>query len=540
MSADAGLQLAQWRDWPPDAKRRLLARLRDEAQRRRPEPEVKPLPDSPGALAAQVTAGRELHAPHLALIDRELIRASEAGSARVVINVGPRQGKSRRLIRFGVPWWLQRHPDDMVAVVTHGAELVEEHSRFVRDLLEDYDLGIRPRRDSRAVDRWALEDHAGGMLAIGLDGSFTGRGGNLVLLDDLIKNAEQAESKRYRERTWRAWRETVYPRLEPGASVFVINTRWHEDDLSGRLEREEPGVWTFLRIPTLAEPGDLLGRRPGEPLWPARFPLEVVLEQQQVMGRAFNAQHQQRPSAPTGGVWDEETIRAARIDLADCPDLPYRLVALDPSASEDAAGDECGIVVTGRDAQGRGYVLADLSGRMDPDSWARVALLAAVEHDCDIAYESNLTPVFIRRVLTQGWAQLQRDAAVLGAGNGHGEDALALLLEAEGRPEYSTRDITLLRRLPALMPALKPVRAKVGKVLRAEPVAQLFRQRRAFLVGVFPQLEGQMTSWKPTDSDSPDRLDAMVHGVVGVVDVAGPAQTAKVSQVRLPSVRGRR
>lgn len=507
---------ADWRDWSDETKRQFIDRLHAEYTRKH-QPTPDPLPDSPGALAAKITGGRELQAPHLALLDTVLMRASAEGSKRIVVNIGPRYGKSRRVCRWGCAWWLQQHPDHRFVMVSYGADLVEEHSRYVRDLLERHDLGIRPRRDSRAVDEWNLEDHDGGVVAIGVSGAITGRGPHALVIDDLVKNAEEAYSKAARDKAWRAWRETLFPRLEPEASVIVVNTRWHPDDLCGRLEREEPGVWEFIRLPTLAEADDPLGRAVGEPLWPARYPLHVVLDQQRTMQRAFEAQHQQRPSIAVGGVWSEDDIRDTRISADELPPLVRKVIAVDPSASEDpTAGDEAGIVVCAVDASLRAFVLEDLSGRMDPDSWARTALLAAVEHDCDIVYESNLTPVFMRRVLKQAWAQLQRDANTLRVG---GPEVLHTAVAAEGRPAYSPRDVGLLAGLPGLMPAAIPVSAKRNKLLRAEPVAQLWRQRRGHIVGRMPLLEGQMLSWRPTDSDSPDRLDAMVHGVTYLADM---------------------
>src|SRR5207244_2242627 len=123
---------------------------------------------------------------------------------------------------------------------------------------------------------WELERHAGGMTAAGVGGAMTGKGAHLLVIDDPVKNAEQAQSKTVREKHWEWYRSTAYSRLEPGGAVVIVMTRWHEDDLVGRLlaEAEAEGErWEILRLPALAEEADPLGRAPGEPLWPERYPL---------------------------------------------------------------------------------------------------------------------------------------------------------------------------------------------------------------------------------------------------------------------------
>lgn len=473
------------------------------------EPEHVALPDSPGALAAQLTKGREEQRPHLDLIDRELMRCTDQGGQRIIINIGPRYGKTQR-VKWGILHRLSKLPDSRVIYASHGASLAEDASRWVRDQLEAHPLGPRPRRDSRAVDRWWIQGQRGGMLAAGIGGGITGFGADLLVIDDVIKDAEQALSQAWRDKVWRWYTQTAFDRLEPDASVVIVMTRWHEDDLTGRLLREQPGVWTVIRVATVAEAGDPLQRKPGELLWPERYDETAVAEQRATLGAyAFSARHQQQPTKRAGGVWQEDWVRDTHRDgvidaLQLAPTLEARCVALDPSASEEPDGDEAGIVAAGRRADGMRFVLADLSGLLTPDAWGRRTLVAAAELDCDIVYESNLTPVFIRRTLKQAWTALVNEAK-------DSDDGMVDRVLGVGRVE-----------LPGLMPMLKPVRAKVGKLLRAEPVAQLYEQRLALHCRPFEALEGQQLTWRPTDTDSPDRLDAAVHAITWLGDAAGP------------------
>lgn len=508
-------------DDDPDLYRRLqehIARIGDIHVASTDTDRREPLPDSPGALAMRLDPSRHIQRAHHNLIDSEFMRGETGRGLRTIINIGPRYGKTTQ-VRWGCLHRLAKHPDRRVIYASYAAELAEDSSRWVRDQLEAHDLGPKPRRDSRAVDRWWMDGHIGGMLAAGIGGGITGFGADDLVIDDVIKDHEQAYSKTWRKKVWTWYTQTAYDRLEPGANVWVVMTRWHPDDLTGRLLKEQPGVWTVIRLPTIAEPGDPLGRKPGELLWPERYDEEAVAEQQRTLGPfGFGARHGQDPKINHGGVWDEDILRETRVDIADLPPLRVKCVSLDPSAS-DIGRDEAGITVQGLSHDGHVYILDDLSGRLDPDTWARRALVTCLLNDCDLIYEQNLTPVFMLRTLKQAWAQIERDFALLRGHLPHDAecdcDDDALILASAERLDTVARDRTML----GPMPFLKPVRAMVGKQLRAEPVAQLFRQQRAHLAGRFPLLEEQMVGWVPGD-DSPDRLDAMVHGSTWLADTA--------------------
>ena len=185
-------------------------------------------------------------------------------------------------------------------------------------------FGIRVSRDVRSRAWWEIEGHGGSMRSFGISGGgITGRGFDLLILDDLIKNAADAESEVHRDAQWEFLTGTAMSRLEPGeyndrlarmnpgATMIVMMARWHEDDLIGRIHREMPGQWRRLRLPAISEEQDeeypepdAMGRQPGEPLWPSRFPLENLARRRERSGEYFfNALYQQRPSSPTGTIF---------------------------------------------------------------------------------------------------------------------------------------------------------------------------------------------------------------------------------------------
>ncbi|MCU1592419.1 MAG: hypothetical protein JWP11_3675 [Frankiales bacterium] len=491
----------------------------------------------PGALA--VALGQQQR-PHLALLDQFHIRAAAGEAVRAIVALPPRVGKTERLLKVGTAWRLNRDPHCRVMQISGGKSLVEQSSRWVRDELERPDGGYRyhPRRDVRAVSDWKLQGYEGGIFIGSMGSRIIGRGANLLEVDDLLGKPEEAESKVMRDRAWR-FLQSAFGRLEPNAAVLIVNSRWHDDDPVGRLLKEQPGVWEYLSIPSIAEAhgmdpdapdrcvcgdpwlgghADPVGRAPGEPLWPERYDLPALEERRLLMGRWFWAQHQQRPRRREGGLWREEWISERRgepLDIAGClARLTSRTVAVDPSASDDDSGDEAGIVCGGRDrASGDAMITHDLSGTMTPEGWARTALVAAVELEATVVYEQNLTPAFMRRAFATAWEGLKAEA------DRNRRDGVGYRVG----PVIGLDDVDL----PHLMPQTQPVRAKVGKELRAGPVAQRYEQRKVVHAGTFPLLEDQQMTWKPTDSDSPDRLDAVVHLITWLGDVSPSTATVE-------------
>ncbi len=276
-----------------------------------------------------------------------LLRATQPDATRrdrrLMINMPPQNGKSQ-LVSVDFPaWYLGRHPDRSVMALSYGSDLATDFGRQARDQINS-DLyraifpGLSVSSESGAAARWGIAGHRGGYIASGRAGTITGRGGDVVLIDDPIRDIEEAYSADARERVWRWYTATVYSRLRPDAIVILIQTRWHEDDLTGRLldaaaadDSEYADDWTVLRFPAIAEDpeevyaglpdaeravieetpegimawldanADPLGRKPGEALLPDRYPVETLNTIRIVTGpENWDANFMQRPRPAKG------------------------------------------------------------------------------------------------------------------------------------------------------------------------------------------------------------------------------------------------
>jgi hypothetical protein len=465
---------------------------------------------SPGALAAVLTHGKEMQAPHLDIIDRIYQRIAAGERLRAMVTMPPRAGKSRRTSRWGPAWYLRRQRDHRFMLASYAAHLADDHGRWVRNTITEHapTLGIDLRYGSQAANRFDIAGHEGGMVTAGVGGPLTGRGAHVAVVDDPFKGSEDAGSPTQRERVWDWWQSVLLTRLEPQGSVLLVNTRWDDDDLSGRLLKEEPDDWIVIDLPAIAlTDDDPLGRQPGEALWPERYNEDDYARIRKSVGeRVWWALYQQQPRPLEGGVWQWAWITANRVTPVAFRgvNLTRIVVAIDPSGGSGTANDETGIVASGRDDQGELYVLADRSGRHGAGSWGREACLLAIELRSDaFVVETNFGGDMTKQVLAQAWRELEQEART----------------EGMVRPRFIE------------------VNAKQGKRLRAEPIAQLYEQGSVHHVGEFPEMERQMVTWLP-GLESPDRMDAVVHGLT---ELADPAQeglgTQHYSDQRL---RGRR
>jgi predicted phage terminase large subunit-like protein len=241
---------------------------------------------------------------HLQYINTKLLEAAHTPGKRLIILAPPRHGKSWLTSKFFPAWYLGCNPDRRVVLATYAADFSEGWGRATRDLLVEhgpsiFEISLNP--DVQAAGRWDVKDRQGGMVSLGVNGPLTGRGADLLIIDDPVKTAAEANSELQRENIWGWFRSVAFTRLEPGASIVITMTRWNEDDLIGRLLAAEGNQWDVVSLPALAEDDDPLGRSLGEALWPERFSAaELEATRAQVGSYVWSALYQQSP-VPAGG-----------------------------------------------------------------------------------------------------------------------------------------------------------------------------------------------------------------------------------------------
>jgi predicted phage terminase large subunit-like protein len=184
---------------------------------------------------------------------------------------------------------------------------------------------------------------------------------NCLIIDDPLKSREEADSKLIRDKLWDWYASTAYTRLMPGGAVVLVQTRWHEDDLAGRLLNGHE-KWDTITLPALAEPMDALGRNVGEALWPEQYDVQALQTIRQTIGeREFVALYQQRPSALEGAMFKREWLHRAK-----APRAGMRIaMGVDLALSTKTSADYTAIVVIGRDEFGKLYILDAVRERVD-------------------------------------------------------------------------------------------------------------------------------------------------------------------------------
>ena len=246
--------------------------------------------------------------PALELINAALVQAYDTPDARLAVSIPPQEGKTTLAVLNFIVWVLQQSPDLPVVLGTYNQSLANRGGRLIRNTIEAHpELGIRIALDNGARHEWSIAGHDGGLVAAGRGVGISGRPAGLIVVDDPFKEGE-AQSETIRDDAWDWWAEGLSARLAPGASVVVIHTRWHADDMIGRLlERDAHAGWTYLNIPAQCEDpvADPLGRRQvGEFMVSARGRSQRQWESRKLTAgsRVWNALYQGHPSPAEGGL----------------------------------------------------------------------------------------------------------------------------------------------------------------------------------------------------------------------------------------------
>ncbi|HYZ23845.1 MAG TPA: phage terminase large subunit [Rhodopila sp.] len=257
-------------------------------------------------------------AHHLYLLN-ELENLTRGETDRLMVLMPPGSAKSTYTSVIFPAWWFTQHPRSSIICASHSLHLAEHFSRRVQRLIvaKRGSLGFSIRSDNRAKDAWCTT--AGGeYLAVGVRGAVAGRRADLVIIDDPVRSQADAESQRARDHLWDWFRSDIVTRLRPGGRVVLIMTRWHPDDLGGRLLEHAPGEWRVVRLPALAEQGDPLCRPVGAALWPEWEDEAALLRKRSLIGeRAWAALFQQQPRPAGGRLFICERIPVVEQSPAD-------------------------------------------------------------------------------------------------------------------------------------------------------------------------------------------------------------------------------
>jgi predicted phage terminase large subunit-like protein len=261
--------------------------------------------------ARKISLGMWSEPSHLKLLDKALVDVAFGRCRRLIVMMPPRHGKSELISKYLPAWYLGMWPDKRVILTSYEADFASQWGRKARTLLEQYgqsSFKVSVSRESSAADRWEIEGHSGGMQTAGIRGPITGKGADLLIIDDPVKNDDEARSELIRQRNWDWYTDTARTRLEPGGSIVVVMTRWHEDDLVGRMLKDQQtgDKWRVIQLSALAEQDDVLGRTPGEALWPQRYDANALNEIRRGMSPySWASLYQQAPTVRGGNVFKD-------------------------------------------------------------------------------------------------------------------------------------------------------------------------------------------------------------------------------------------
>jgi len=331
--------------------------------------------------------------PFHALVASTLDRVVNGELKRLMIFAPPQHGKSE-LVSVRLPaYWLGIHPDSPVILSSYGATLAESKGRQARNIVESQEYralfgdlyagpleSVEVEPGSRSVQRWQLLNHRGGMLSVGVGGPVTGHGAGLGIIDDPHENWEEAQSPTMRERVWGWFRGTFRTRIWENGAIVLIMTRWHEDDLAGRLLQEQSGQWHVLRLPALAEPQeardannrrcglpvgepDPLGRAAGDALAPGRYSAAALDQIRTDVGSmVWAAEYQAAPRLPEGN-----RFRRHFFPIVEAPPaLAERVRYWDFAASESKQAKRTAGILMSRSTEGIVYIEDAVVGKWPP------------------------------------------------------------------------------------------------------------------------------------------------------------------------------
>jgi hypothetical protein len=292
----------------------------------------------------------------MAIIFQSVLKKVENGEdARVILTVPPRHGKSELATMKFPAWMLGKHPEWPIMVASYSGDLAVDFGQGTREIMQSPSyqeiFNTRLRPDSQAKGKWMTKE-GGGYMSAGAGGAITGKGFKIGIVDDIFKNREEAESDTIRDSRYDWYRSTFYTRQEGNTAIVVIGTRWHTDDLIGRLitkqkedeenKEEKYDKWTLIEFPAIATKDEDF-RKKGEALWAAKFPIDKLRKTENTLGPyEFAALYQCNPITSENQEFNSEWFKRRSWDEVEALDT-RKFATIDPGG-KGVENDNTGII----------------------------------------------------------------------------------------------------------------------------------------------------------------------------------------------------
>lgn len=253
---------------------------------------------------------------HTKLITEKLQKIINGEQHFYIISMPPQHGKSLTITKTFPSYYLMKYPDKHAMIVAYSQDLYSQFATSNRRAFSDWSnplFGLSTSKNT--AQTFNIANHRGGFYATSILGGATGMSADLLVIDDPVKNAEEASSPTVKEKIWNEWTMTFFPRLQKGGSIIVIMTRWQQDDLAGRLLKQSSLPWEEIKLPAIAENiprglTDEIGRKNGEALCPELHTIEELERHKLDMGtRQFTALYQQSPTIEGGNIFKRDWIK---------------------------------------------------------------------------------------------------------------------------------------------------------------------------------------------------------------------------------------
>ena len=314
---------------------------------------------TPATLAMNLwPAGHDkwLPAKHLLYTSAKIATAIHRGSGRLIISMPPRHGKSRLVSEATIPWFIEKFPGRNIIYASYNSEQAEKFGRPARDvILSNPNLFTqRIRKDAKRVDMFITESGSE-CYFLGLNSGATGKGAHLLIVDDYIKGIEEAMSPAHLQKLWLNFTANLDSRLEKDATVIIVATRWAKKDLIGRIinhpNEEIRRRWEYIKFPAIATSNDILGRKPGDPLFPERFGLDRLDEIRQMREGTFlwNSLYQQEPIDDISSIANGDWVIVEDITRIEYEQPPVNVRAWDMAATQGGGDYTTGVKMEAND-----------------------------------------------------------------------------------------------------------------------------------------------------------------------------------------------